>query len=309
MNVSDAWRAACARVLAAGEHHESRNGGATELLGVQLRIDDPGTALVANVRRNVSSTYAAAELLWYLARSDELRHIGAYAPQYHKFAEDDGTLWGAYGPRLTPRLVEAVKELKTPQSRRVVVTVWEPRDLGANKRDVPCTLSLQFVLRRGILHMIVTMRSEDVWLGLPYDAFCFMSLHRIVAQNLGKGIGEYVHQVGSLHVYDKDLAKVREAAEAPDAWWVHDRQRYERLAWEDVEMAVALERRYRLGALHHDEVRLPTMLRDLVSCCKCRWTTTPEDEWTNSGMKEQSDAHRRGHGPNRKDDAVPVAGQ
>lgn len=306
--VNDMFRYAASALLSRGEHHESRNGGATEVLGVQLVARDLSVLpLVANARRNASSTYAAAELLWYLGRSEELSHVVAYAPQYARFAEDDGTLWGAYGPRMTPRLLEAERELLTPQSRRVVVAVWEPRDLGANKRDVPCTLTLQLLVRRGLLHMVVTMRSEDVWLGLPYDAFCFMTIQRLVAQSMGKGLGSYVHQVGSLHAYDKDLDKLREAVEAPDRWWAHERQRYERTTWDQVAEATTLERAYRLRMLAGDEAELPTLLRDLVSSCKCRWTRTGDDEWTHPGMKEQSDAHRRGYGPSRQDDAVQAA--
>jgi thymidylate synthase len=93
-----------------------------------------------------------------------------------------------------------------------VVTIYDgPRDLLATSdgvhavRDIPCTLSLQFMWTEGErLGLRVSMRSNDVWLGLPYDLFQFTALQCAMADALGVEPGPYVHTVGSLHLYARD---------------------------------------------------------------------------------------------------------
>jgi hypothetical protein len=60
--------------------------------------------------------------------------------------------------------------------------------------------------------MIATMRSNDLWLGLPYDVFAFTCIQQMVAAALGVGLGWYQHQAGSLHVYDRNMEKTKAAA-------------------------------------------------------------------------------------------------
>jgi hypothetical protein len=110
---------------------------------------------------------------------------------------------------------------KLPETRQAVVSLWRPHDitcaLQQNKKDLPCTLSLQFLLRGGKLNLIVTMRSNDVWLGLPYDAWAWCSIQQLVATALGVELGWYQHQAGSLHVYDRNFEKFQQAA-TPDSF-------------------------------------------------------------------------------------------
>ena len=72
-------------------------------------------------------------------------------------------------------------------------------------KDTPCTLSLQFLLRDGRLNLTTTMRSNDVWTGVPYDMFSFCSMQVMMAMTLGVGVGTYTHQAGSLHIYERNL--------------------------------------------------------------------------------------------------------
>lgn len=74
---------------------------------------------------------------------------------------------------------------------------------------MPCTTTLQFLLREGRLHIIATMRSNDAYLGLPHDVFCFTMLQEMVARILGVDLGSYRHFVGSMHLYDKNRPAVR----------------------------------------------------------------------------------------------------
>lgn len=114
---------------------------------------------------------------------------------------------------ISDQLSAAIMTLREkPESRQVIVSLWDSGDslhaYFGDKRDLPCTLTWQFLSRSGKLHMIVTMRSNDVFLGLPYDVYCFTSMQQLVANACGLQIGTYHHRVGSLHVYEKDISKV-----------------------------------------------------------------------------------------------------
>lgn len=95
-----------------------------------------------------------------------------------------------------------------PDSRRAVIPIYSPPDIGTDSNDIPCTTTLQFLIRSGCLNMITTMRSNDIYLGLPYDVFNFTMLQELVACRLGVKLGTYHHFVGSMHYYDRDSEKI-----------------------------------------------------------------------------------------------------
>jgi hypothetical protein len=94
--------------------------------------------------------------------------------------------------------------------------MWKPSDLKdayhGNKKDIPCTLNLQFFIRGEHLYCIATMRSNDAWMGMPYDIYCFTSLQCLLAEHLGLKVGFYQHNVGSMHLYEKHYQKALEAS-------------------------------------------------------------------------------------------------
>jgi thymidylate synthase len=117
--------------------------------------------------------------------------------------------------------LEAVVELvrRKPNTRQAMLTMYDAGDLAGalvgDPKDVPCTSCIQFILRDGRLHASTYMRSNDVWLGLPYDLFCFSSIQRIVAAEVGAEPGDYHHSVGAMHVYERD-AGVQDVGRGPD---------------------------------------------------------------------------------------------
>jgi thymidylate synthase len=155
-------------------------------------------------------------LLWYLSGSDELEFIQSYVPQYTKEAID-GKIFGAYGPRLLAMRGKidqfaSIEKLLTerPGSRRAVIQLFNAEDIATEHKDVPCTTTLQFHLRRGLLHMSATLRSNDAYWGLPHDVFCFTMLQEMMARRLGVEMGEYYHFVGSMHVYEDFVGDMRD---------------------------------------------------------------------------------------------------
>lgn len=198
-----------------GVQLESRVGGSQEATAFSFKLLDPKSNLVFNKRRAISPAYAAAELIWYMRQTEQIDMIEHYAPQYRKFAPD-GKAQGAYGPRLCgDEAKDALIELEAnPNSRRACIALFT--ELFGHSLDVPCTQGLQLLIRDGKLNVICTMRSNDVWLGLPYDLFCFTTLQQIWAETLGVDVGWYVHQVGSMHLYDKNRKAAMEAVQSLD---------------------------------------------------------------------------------------------
>ncbi len=94
-------------------------------------------------------------------------------------------------------------------SRRAVIQIFNAEDVASEHTEIPCTTTLQFFVRNECLHLIATMRSNDAYIGLPHDVFCFTMLQEIVARSLNCEIGSYRHFVGSMHLYDTDRAHAR----------------------------------------------------------------------------------------------------
>lgn len=214
-SANELFVAACRAVLAAGRPVAPRGMATLEVLGASLCLTDPRRRFVdVPPVRVLNPAFAAAEAVWILSGSDA-PWIYEYNRRLAEYA-DDGRLMGAYGPRmrcwhgLTDQLGK-VRELllADPDSRRAVVQLFDPSTDFRGYKDVPCTLGYRFFLRDGLLHMHTTMRSQDLWLGFGYDIFTATIVQELLAGWLGVGLGDYCHQVDSLHLYERDLAAAR----------------------------------------------------------------------------------------------------
>lgn len=188
-----------------------------EKLGVQFRISNPRDRLPYVEARNFSISYFVAESLWYMSGENSTEWISRYASFWKDISDDGLTANSAYGARIFKphqRIAggeivqwEYVKdELKRdPDSRRAVIHIRTPDDSVHAKKDVPCTLALQFFIRDEKLHLHVNMRSSDIILGIAYDVPAFTLMQEVLANELGVGLGEYCHTSNSLHCYERDF--------------------------------------------------------------------------------------------------------
>jgi thymidylate synthase len=110
-------------------------------------------------------------------------------------------------------------------SRQAVLTIWRENPIAS--RDVPCTLSMQFFLRKAsgelFLHCITNMRSNDIWLGTPYDSFNFSAISFYIALFLNKEgikckLGKLTINAGSRHLYEVNLIKAQEVIACQDTF-------------------------------------------------------------------------------------------
>ena len=91
-----------------------------------------------------------------------------------------------------------------------MIQLFDASDITADFKEIPCTCSIQFLIRDQKLNMYVSMRSNDAYWGLPHDIFSFTMLQEIIARKLGVDLGQYYHSVGSLHLYDNQQVNAQQ---------------------------------------------------------------------------------------------------
>jgi len=209
--LDDLLRRVYEKLLRSKNRVEPSRGEATELSGILLQLKNPRARLSRTENRgNLFSSLG--ELLWYLAATKDLAFISYYIHLYKNDSEDNETIYGGYGPRLfnargQNQIDNVLKLLKEkPHSRRAVIQLFDADDIAVPRKEIPCTCTLQFMIRGNRLHMLTNMRSNDAFLGLPHDVFTFTMLQEIMARTLAVELGPYKHSVGSLHLYAKDIA-------------------------------------------------------------------------------------------------------
>jgi thymidylate synthase len=213
--LDDLMRRAFKALLAKGRAIKPSRGPAVELIGVVLQLANPRARLSRSESRGHVFS-ALGELLWYLAKTDELDFIKYYISRYAEYSDDGRTVHGAYGPRFFAKsgidqVANVIDLLRTrADSRRAVIQLFDAMDLLTPHADVPCTCTMQFLQRDRHLNLIVNMRSTDAVLGLPHDVFAFTMIQELIARSVGAEIGEYYHMVGSLHLYDQDRNRANE---------------------------------------------------------------------------------------------------
>jgi thymidylate synthase len=188
-------------------------GEATELRAVTLQLMNP-LARLSRTQTRGKLFSGLGELCWYLSGSANVDAIAYYISRYREFAVGN-EVPSAYGPRLRhydgfDQLLNVVTSIKgNPWTRKAVIQIFDHSDLALALTEVPCTCTLQFLLRDGSLELIVYMRSNDAYLGLPHDIFAFTMIQELAARLLGVTVGVYTHIVGSMHLYAKDKDQAR----------------------------------------------------------------------------------------------------
>ena len=216
-SIDDVLRALYLRLMKSADRVTPTRGGTREITGVLLELTNP-RARISRAESRGKIRSCIAEFLWYMSGKNDLDFIAYYLRQYREESEDGLTVYGGYGPRLfgdgesENQIENVIGLLKSrPTSRRAVIQIFDSSDIAGRVRpEIPCTCTLQFLIREGRLELIVSMRSNDALRGLPHDIFAFTMIQEVLARSLGVELGSYQHFVGSMHLYDNDLAKVRD---------------------------------------------------------------------------------------------------
>ena len=176
-------------------------------------MDDP---IITIPERKLSYPFMFGEATWMLQGKNDVESVSKYVGGIKRFSDDGVTFFGAYGPKIITQTSYIIDTLiKDNDSRQAVISIW--RENPRSSKDIPCTLTLQFFIREASdclwLHTIANMRSNDAWLGVPYDTFNFSAISFFIALHLNKlgikcKLGELIIQAGSRHIYETDYKKL-----------------------------------------------------------------------------------------------------
>jgi thymidylate synthase len=203
---SQALECATNYVLNQGKEISPRGMKTFEVLNATMEITKPWHIPLMLDNRTLNQNIGAMEALQLVGQISVPELMVNTSKVFSNFL-DDGTFHGAYGPRIHGNLRKVVDQLKKDDSsRQAVLTIFNSdKDLNVNVKDVPCTLTLQYFVRDGKLLARTSMRSNDLYLGMPYDFVQFIALQGAIAQALDIPMGTYSHTVGSLHIYEQHM--------------------------------------------------------------------------------------------------------
>lgn len=223
-SISSIYKQLCKRLIAA-PIVVARGLKTREIIDVDFELTNPYASIVCQKGRAMDMNYCVGELCYFLAGRTDLESIYYYSKFWGKISDDGKTVNSAYGHRLFYALNKhyetqinyAIKTLLADQfTRKAVLPIYNPDD-AHESRDNPCTMFLQFVVRNNKLECFTFMRSNDVWLGLPYDVAFFALVQQVVYTALRNfwpklELGSYHHHVTSMHVYEENFQGIEACA-------------------------------------------------------------------------------------------------
>jgi len=208
-------------LLANGKKLKVREQTTIEVTNAHLILRDPQNRLIFDEGRKMNVAFAIADFVHMFMGREDADFLNWIVPAIDGFIDHKkgkGKLGGAYGPRIVygetdGQIKDVINRLsRDPNSRQAVISIYHgPTDLQALPHIVPCTLSLQFMIRDSQLHLIANMRSNDITWGLTYDVFNFTMIQEFIAVQLGIPLGNYYHNAGSLHLYKERDEKMVKA--------------------------------------------------------------------------------------------------
>ena len=199
-----------------GVFKDDRTGTGTEsVFGYQMRFDlGAGFPLLTTKKLHLKSIIH--ELLWFLAGDTNVGALNdAGVTIWDEWADENGDLGPIYGhqwrswPAPDGSRIDQIKGLidgikADPDSRRHIVSAWNPADVDAMALP-PCHCLFQFHVAGGKLSCQLYQRSADVFLGVPFNIASYALLTLMVAQVTGLRPGDFVHTLGDAHLYANHL--------------------------------------------------------------------------------------------------------
>jgi len=206
------------RAVLQGNQVSPRGQLTYELTPGIFELTDIRKSLLTLEARKLAYKFNAAEKLCYITGNSGEDILPKYAPNIAKFINPETKKFdGSYGPRLIKQYQYVLDLLKRdPDTRQALLTVNNFHDDLHESLDIPCTLSLQFLIRNNKLNLIVNMRSNDLLWGTPYDVSQFTFIQECFACLLGIEPGSYIHNAGSMHIYQRDEETFKKILESND---------------------------------------------------------------------------------------------
>ncbi|TKD47552.1 MAG: thymidylate synthase, partial [Mesorhizobium sp.] len=208
-------------VLENGADRGDRTGtGTRSIFGYQMRFDlVRGFPVTTTKKLHLKSI--VHELLWFLAGDTNIKYLNDHGVSiWDEWADENGNLGPVYGKQwrswpdghggTIDQIANLLKEIrKNPNSRRLIVSAWNPAEVEAMALP-PCHCLFQFYVSEGRLSCQLYQRSADIFLGVPFNIASYAMLTLMVAQVTGLKPGDFVHTLGDAHLYANHFEQARE---------------------------------------------------------------------------------------------------
>ena len=208
-------------VLDRGRPRSDRTGtGTLSIFGAQTRFDlREKFPLLTTKKLHIKSIIY--ELLWFLRGDTNVRYLNEHGVTiWDEWADKEGDLGRVYGAQWrdwrgqndvhVDQIENAIAQVKsTPQSRRLIVSAWNPAEIDKMALP-PCHVLFQFYVQDGELSCQLYQRSADLFLGVPFNIASYSLLTVMVAQVCDLRPGDFVHTFGDLHLYRNHLEQAHE---------------------------------------------------------------------------------------------------
>jgi thymidylate synthase len=206
------YSAAIHLVAKKGEKINSRNGKVRQLTGIQIRANlREGFPIVTGKKIFPKSIFVEVE--WLLRGETNVKFLQERGVTiWNQWAKEDGDLGPVYGKQIrdfegVDQLKNLIKDLKSNYtSRRHLISMWNP--IRINEMELPpCHYAFQLVTYPDHIDIVVSMRSLDLFIGLPYDVGMYATILSIIAKELNKKPGEVIINAAACHLYEEHVSK------------------------------------------------------------------------------------------------------
>ena len=182
------------------------------LFNIGFTITNPKTRIIIDNKRNWNKDYAEAEWQWYLNGDPNIKVLGdmyGKVPEiWKRMADPSGNVNSNYGYQWerNDQLGEVINILKNyRETRQATISIYDGKEIDKYTYDTPCTYAIQFTIVNNLLHMCVTMRSNDLWYGICNDQYQFSKLQELISERIKVNMGTYYHFAHNLHIYSDKL--------------------------------------------------------------------------------------------------------
>jgi thymidylate synthase len=207
-------------ILTTGVKKADRTGtGTISVFGYQMRFNlRDGFPLITTKKLHLRSIIY--ELLWFINGDTNIKYLKDNGVSiWDEWADENGDLGPVYGyqwrnwPARNGETIDQISKLiaqlkKSPDSRRHIVTAWNPADVD-NMALPPCHAMFQFYVAEGKLSCQLMQRSTDYFLGLPFNIASYSLLTHMVAQQCDLEVGDFVWTGGDTHIYNNHIDQVK----------------------------------------------------------------------------------------------------
>ena len=203
-------------VLKEGNDKGDRTGtGTKSVFGWQMRFNlNDGLPLLTTKKLYLNAIIH--ELLWFIKGDTNISYLKEHNVKiWNEWADENGDLGPVYGKQWrsweTPdgrnldQLDNVINQIKNnPDSRRMIVSAWNPSDIGSMALP-PCHCLFQFYVSENKLSCQLYQRSADIFLGVPFNIASYSILTHMIANVCGLELGDFIHTLGDAHIYQNHV--------------------------------------------------------------------------------------------------------